>query len=338
LFDDLTRELRNLNGELSVEISLPLDEKGYLERECPSENCLFRFRVLGSAWESLPGDATVTCPMCGCEASVDRWWTKEQVEYAEKRGGAEAERLVERALRRGTDGFNRSQPKGGFVTMSMSVDGSPQPLVLPLKAGEALQLDIECEACDARFAVVGAAFFCPLCGHNSAARTFDGALRKVQAKLDSTEAVRAAVSSELDPDAAELVVRSLIETGVQDCVVAFQRLCEVLYGEIPDVASPRRNAFQNIDEGSRLWEEAIGKGYEDWLDSQQLEEARLMFQRRHLLAHREGIVDQDYLDRTSDSDYVIGQRIVVAPEDVRRLAELVGALADGLRKSLASGT
>jgi len=57
----------------------------------------------------------------------------------------------------------------------------------------------------------------------------------------------------------------------------------------------------------------------------------MYFQQRHLLAHKEGVVDQGYLDKSNDRRYSIGQRIVVKAADVRRLAELVGRLGENLR-------
>jgi len=50
----------------------------------------------------------------------------------------------------------------------------------------------------------------------------------------------------------------------------------------------------------------------------------------HLLAHREGIVDQEYLDRTRDTTYRVGQKLVIKNWAVTRLADLVERLASHL--------
>jgi hypothetical protein len=50
-------------------------------------------------------------------------------------------------------------------------------------------------------------------------------------------------------------------------------------------------------------------------------------QQRHLLTHRDGIVDQTYLDHSGDRAYRIGQRIIVRPDDTRALADLLSDLA-----------
>jgi hypothetical protein len=54
------------------------------------------------------------------------------------------------------------------------------------------------------------------------------------------------------------------------------------------------------------------------------------FQQRHLLAHTQGIVDADYLARTGDTSYRLGQRIIVKEASLRNFVDLVEQLAAGL--------
>ena len=60
----------------------------------------------------------------------------------------------------------------------------------------------------------------------------------------------------------------------------------------------------------------------------------LMFQRRHLLEHNNGLVDQRYLDKTNDQGYEIGERIVVRADEVRKLQSITLALGNGLLSQL----
>lgn len=63
--------------------------------------------------------------------------------------------------------------------------------------------------------------FCPCCGHNSVEETFDNAVKKIETKIESLEIIKAALVNAAGKDAAEITCRSLIETGLNDCVVAF---------------------------------------------------------------------------------------------------------------------
>lgn len=211
--------------------------------------------------------------------------------------------------------------------MSLQYKGSTHfPALVPLQAAEQMQLKITCDQCGARFAVVGSAFFCPKCGCSSAVRVFNDAMAKIEAKVRHLDRVVEAVATQ-DKDAAELTRRSLLESGISDAVVAFQRVMEELYRAHPGTSDKvKANAFQRLDDGSDLWQ-AIGcPGYSDVLSAQELGRMRVLFQRRHLFAHREGIVDEQYVERSGDTRYAPGQRIIVRPEHVDELVVLVRKL------------
>ena len=51
------------------------------------------------------------------------------------------------------------------------------------------------------------------------------------------------------------------------------------------------------------------------------------FQKRHLIAHRMGVVDRNYVDKTGDSLAVVGRKIIVDAEEVKRLLGTLNTLA-----------
>ena len=56
----------------------------------------------------------------------------------------------------------------------------------------------------------------------------------------------------------------------------------------------------------------------------------LMFNRRHLLAHKNGVVDQQYLRNTDDTSVRLNEKIRIRSKHIRRLIPLVRALSDNL--------
>jgi hypothetical protein len=110
-------------------------------------------------------------------------------------------------------------------------------------------------------------------------------------------------------------------------VTAFQRYAEVLYARCPSASAARRNAFQNLVEGSNLWAAAFGKCYDDHLDGAELAALTRAFQQRHLLAHTQGVVDRDYIARSGDTSYRPGQRLVIRGAAVRACLDLIEKLA-----------
>jgi len=206
--------------------------------------------------------------------------------------------------------------------------------ILPMTSKEEMELKIQCKECNARYAVIGSAFFCPNCGHNSAEETFSNTVKKIEIKLNNLETIKDSLLASVGKDDAEITCRSLIESGLNDCVVALQRFCEVSFVKKAPAIKVRFNAFQNIDAGSDYWKQATGQGYSDWITQDEMNMLKILFQKRHLLAHTEGIVDQKYIDNSGDSSYRVGQRIVVRPEDVRTCLNIVTEIVKTLKTKL----
>lgn len=327
MFEDLIKEMNRLDGQ-SVSIEIETDEKGYIDKQCPSENCEFVFKVNEEDWSNIFQDEAVWCPFCRHEAQADQWFTTEQVEHAKSETIAIVEGKIHNALKSGAQNFNRRQPKNSFISMSMKVQGGRQrTYTIPAQAAEAMQLEIQCEECRSRFAVVGSAYFCPACGYNSVLRTFTDSLRKIKAKRDSVAVIKEPLSIAFGVDNAELTCRSVLETCISDGVVAFQKYCEGLYVEFGQ--SPF-NAFQRLDQGGKLWKEAVGEDYHAWISEKELDLLQILYQRRHLLSHSEGIVDAKYVQKSNDSKYKVGQRIVVSANEISDLICILEKLGNGL--------
>lgn len=328
-FESLSRR-----GRQSDTFSVPLknDEKGYLDRECPSKPCLFKFKVHGDDWEKRV-KKNAFCPCCRHEAAKDQWHTTEQVEHAKREALNHLKGLVHGMLESVARDFNRNQPRGGFLTVSMQVSGrSHRTFTIPAPAAKALTMEITCEQCQSKFAVLGSAFFCPTCGHSSAERVFDDAIEKVRAKVDLLSEIKKPLEAKGHKDQAAVICRSLLESSIMECVSALQRFSEQVYERTQPARSAPFNAFQRIDQSSDLWRAALGEGHENWLTPHELARLKLHYQRRHKLAHAEGIVDVKYVRESGDPTYTVGQRIVVSDDDVLELAGLVAKIAAGLRR------
>ena len=102
----------------------------------------------------------------------------------------------------------------------------PRHHFLPPAAAEPMRLRIECPACSCRYAAIGAAFFCPACGHNAADLMFTQSIAGIRGALDALPSVRAAIP---DRDTAETTHRLIVESSLQHLVAAFQRYAEALY-------------------------------------------------------------------------------------------------------------
>lgn len=120
--------------------------------------------------------------------------------------------------------------------------------------------------------------------------------------------------------------------------MAFQRFCEVTFSKLSPSTTIKFNAFQNLDIGGEYWKDLYGESYSDWLTKSEYSKFNELFQKRHLLSHTEGIVDQKYIDKSGDTIYSVGQRIVVKEKDIIKLTDLVKKIVITIRKKDGSPT
>lgn len=325
MFDDIIGGLERIPEQQTISVTVPVDDDGYYDRECPAEECGSAFKVLFTDWRDKVPDERAFCAICGEDADPGDFNTDEQDRYIQEQALAVITGQLD-------DVFGRGTPRklsGGFIEMSLSYQPGERPIVVPAEAMPALQQRSACEACGCEYASRGAAFFCPACGHNSARSTFAGAVATVRASMDLAERLPSLMD---DQDAAADVGRHLAEDGLVRLWSSFQRFAEATYAAHPASATApaRRNAFQNLDESNRLWLGAVGTMYADLLTPDEHRDLVRLVQQRHVLGHQDGLVDADYVAKSGDSRYRVGQRLVVSPPAVRRLSDLVEKLLAGL--------
>jgi hypothetical protein len=62
-----------------------------------------------------------------------------------------------------------------------------------------------------------------------------------------------------------------------------------------------------------------------------------MIQRRHILMHNGGVVDQDYLDLSGDTQARLGERIRIRSNEAKRFVEAVRELGLNLLDNVEDG-
>lgn len=307
-----------------ISIPLPLDDDGYLDRACPNPECAGHFKVLYEDWRAKVPDERCVCPVCGHADEPSEFATEDQGRYANDHALAHIEGQLSDAFRRGT----QRKLKAGRLEMTMTYRSRPTRVIAPIEAWEAMEQRSVCEGCGTRYASLGAAFFCPACGHNSALTTFEGALATVR----ETMALGARLPELMDSKAAATdAARAMAENSLVRLWSSFQRFAEASYLALgPGYEKPRRNAFQSLDDSNRLWGAAVGRSYADMLSKAEYRDLVRLIQQRNVLAHQDGVVDEDYLDKSGDGRYKLGQRLVVKSPSVMRLADIVEELSAAL--------
>jgi len=335
MFEELMREIKKLEQPRTMSISIALDDKRFYDRKCSNSECEGTFKVHFDDWNDKVADRAF-CPFCRHEADKTDWHTPEQSQHLRTAARAEMSRLLGQALKTGVARTRPTTIADGLFNISMSLDYKPGsiPQVVPATASDELRQDFICEGCSCRFASVGASFFCPACGHNSAESSFNNTLETVRKTVQMFPNLETTIAQSANPDLARDAIRQLLEDQFARLVGAFERLNEALFDKLPTAHQFNRkgSVFQRLDDASSLWQQATGKGYCDFLSPNELARLKILFQRRHVLSHRQGIVDDAYLAKSGDRSYSPGQRLVVRAADVLELCDLLGQLANGLRE------
>jgi len=305
--------LRRLGNSISIPI--PADENAFTGHECPHPDCEGYFKIeLGTGLKGV--ELLCHCPYCGHTAGHDRFWTKEQIEYAKSV-----------AMRKITDALHKDlkklefdhKPKGTFgIGVSMKV--KPGRLT-PIHYYREKQLETEtvCVNCTLRYSVYGVFAFCPDCGQRNSLQILDKNLEVVGKMLD--------LAAELEKELAE----KLVENALEDCVSAFdgfgRELCRVHANRARNHARVEKIGFQNLEGAKSNVLDAFGIDLSAEVEPDEWRAAGAGFQKRHLVAHKTGVVDQDYITKTGDTRAVVGRKIGIGVDEVRQLAKIISKLA-----------
>lgn len=315
---------------MDIPIKLLSDEKGYLDRECPNENCLYTFKINMQDWSDKVSDDEVHCPMCGHIDTSDKWWTQAQLDAAREIAINYAMNMIHEKLDDAFGSLAKSTRRNKYVKITYKPGKRIGFTNNPIGQSEEWETDITCESCGTRYSVIGSAYFCPCCGYNSAISVFDESLDSIEKMLDSLEEMNELLTKSYGRDKAETMCRGLLESSLGDIVSAFQKFAECVFKTKSSV-SVKVNDFQIVEKGSNLFADAVGKGYDEWLSSKELQQMNLLFQKRHILEHNGGIVDERYLKQSGDTSYVLGQHLVVRKEDAMDLLNIIKKLSTGLK-------
>lgn len=314
---------------VEVPITIESDENGYFDRECPNEECQFQFKIKMKDWEEKVSDDEVHCPMCGHIDTSDKWWTQDQLDQIQEIAANYALFHIKSELDKSFKELARSTRNNKFIKIKYKPGKRVSYINNPIGQMPEWEQEITCEKCGTTYSVIGSAYFCPCCGHNSASSSFSTSLDTIQKMLNSVDQMKTLISEKYDVDTAETMCRNMVEGSLGDCVSAFQKFAAQRYTEITG-KTPRVNDFQIIDKGSSLFREALGFGYEKWLTNEEISTLELYFQKRHLFEHNNGMIDQRYLSNTGDKNYLIGQRLIIRKSEIEKIITILKKLGFGM--------
>lgn len=313
------RHLSDLGSR--VDVTIPPDDEGLIGRECPSPECGGYFKVQPGTGLTGPG-LHCHCPYCGHEADSGNFLTRAQLEYAK----SVVMRKVTDALLRDLKSmeFNH-RPSGGFgIGISMKVSG--QPTSIRNYREKKLETEVVCDKCTLRYTIYGVFGFCPDCAVHNSLQILNKNLELVVKLL--------AVAETQEPQVAQ----HLIENALEDCVSAFdafaRETCRVFASKAVKPEKAAEIRFQNIVAARDRVKEQFSVDFAGTAAPLDWGHILRAFQKRHLLAHKMGVIDEDYLSATREPPSLLGRKISIAASEVRDLVAKIQLLGGELFRLL----
>jgi hypothetical protein len=195
----------------------------------------------------------------------------------------------------------------------MKVEGRPNPI----RRYSELQLEEEvtCDNCTLKYTIYGIFAFCPDCGlHNS---------QQILEKNLSLASKQVELASNTDTELATHLIADALENGVSAFDGFGRETCRVSAARSTNPAVAAALSFQNLVGAKSKIQQLFGINLSDALSGDEWAFVCRCFQKRHLLAHTMGIVDDAYLKSTSDPHAVVGRKVVIGAEEVKRMVAAI---------------
>jgi hypothetical protein len=288
------------------------DEDGYLGRECPAESCLGYFKI--TTGTGLTGPAPCHCPYCGHAGDHNTFWTQDQIDYA----SSMVRRKVVDAIRKDLKSLEfEHKPKGGFgIGISLKLQPGPSQPIHSYREKE-LETHVVCANCTLRYAIYGVFGWCPDCGVHNSSQILTKNLELAEKEIGLAE------------NAEKELAEYLISDALENVVSAFDG-----FGRATSAEKGSEIRFQNLSGARRNIQDAFGFDFADVLSEEEWKFISRTFQKRHLISHKMGVVDEDYVAKANDLDAVLGRKVQVQPDEVRSAIATVKSLGNRLYAGL----
>lgn len=252
------------NG-MELIIPLPKSPSGKVYRWCPNHKCTPRLFLLGNSYrpENLdvntlrraPGVPGTTCPYCGFNAEDNEFNYDGDIDAIKAYMKWAVTRDIGDYFEKISRDFNRSQPKGGLISLKMNFKTSHPPE--PRAWREDLIRNLACDICGREYGIYAIALFCPDCGSKNLHVHFEREIELILQQIDLAEQAAENGNNELSyrilGNAHEDVVTAL-ETYQKTC---YRFLVRKTFSEDQAERMTSKgtigNRFQNIDRSKDLY-------------------------------------------------------------------------------------
>ncbi|MVT55797.1 hypothetical protein GPL17_35970 [Bradyrhizobium yuanmingense] len=323
---------------MNLAVPLPRTPDGRVYRYSPNEQAHPRHFVLGDynadhvasevsrkRMKLSPRSKQTVCPYSGVVGDDREFLHPDDAKAALATVKHAAFSDVEAEFSRIIEGFNRKMGSNSLLKITAKVEKKYRPK--PRFSRRDLMRELVCEHCSRDYGVYAIALFCPDCGAPNLRLHFarEGVL--VGSQVDLADSLAA--------EQEELAYR-LLGNAHEDVLTAFEATLKAVYlhgmtqsGQTP---KPVKNDFQNMEYAQRRFQEIQLDPFADLSDAE-LEALRLNIQKRHIIGHNLGVVDDKFAVHAQDAQ--VGQTVHLVGADIREFAAICQKVIDRLDDWLA---
>lgn len=324
------------NSNMKLSYPAPRTPNGRVYRFSPNEHAHPRHFVLGDVVADIdvtdalrsrmkhdPRTKQTVCPYSGTVAEDQAFVHPDDVQAAVEMVKHDAVQDVQNALSEMLkDAFKGGSFNNSFIKFTASAKQStPKPR--PRFARQDLMRELVCDHCGRDYSVFAIGLFCPDCGAPNLRLHF---VRETELVGDQV-----ALAEEIAEDKEELAYR-LLGNAHEDVLTAFEATLKTVYlhGKSSAGSNPLPkvgNDFQNVDKALKRFEE-LGLNPFTGLIDEEMDALRLNIQKRHVIGHNLGVVDDKFA--THENDAKVGETVNLVGEDIKQFAAISQKVIDNL--------
>ncbi len=217
--------------------------------------------------------------------------------------------------------FKGSSTAKGPIKVTTSVKHStPKPK--PRFARKDLLRELVCDHCGRDYGLFAIGLFCPDCGAPNLRLHFSREVELVDAQVS--------LAKEIEAHKEELAYR-LLGNAHEDVLTAFEATLKTvyLYGQSQAKLSQPKvgNDFQNVDRALKRFGELNLNPFEQ-LTEPELATLQLNIQKRHIIGHNLGVVDNKFAAHANDAK--VGETVGLVGADIQQFAAIGQKVVDSL--------
>ena len=242
--------------------------------------------------------------------------TPEQIDYAK----SVAINQIKDAIGQDMQSWGRElegSTRNSFIKISIDYKSHPQPIRYYQE--KQIETFVTCDLCTLEYAIFGVFAFCPDCGtHNS--------LQILNKNLELVEKEIALAGGIEDTEIAKRLIEDALENAISSFDGFGSATARAYSNKASDPDQAKEISFQNLEGARKKVQTIFGFDLAGDIDTGDWVFVVRCFQKRHLLAHTMGVIDEEYVKKAHDLQAVAGRKIVIAPDEVIKLVGLLRAI------------